>query len=422
MDDDINLDPNETVGYRRSKALQERFVAAAEYLHQHDSWTTEDGERPPGLPELRCDLALEGGGVKGVGLAGAVLVLDEAGYKIQRVAGTSAGAIAACLIAALVQSGHPMTELKTHLDTLRFKKFKPEGYLRRLLGHVGRRPGEVLVDLVILATRMGLYPGTYLKVWLEPILGGLGVQSFGDLKIKPADDPGMSLPPERQYRVVVHVSDITRGELVRLPWDYDYYGESRDDMAVVDAVRASMSIPFFFKPVTFPCKKAEVPTPSPDGKTITEHYDGGTVTWVDGGMLQNFPIDAFDRIDGKKPRWPTIGIKLSRLQEHFPATKACSNTVGLATHCLRTMMNEWDRYDIEEATAARTIFVDNAGVKATEFDLSKNDQDKLFLNGVRAATNFVIEMADYGHVPRDPSEGEVFAALRKQITMAAGIR
>ena len=61
----------------------------------------------------------------------------------------------------------------------------------------------------------------------------------------------MSLPASHRYRLVVHTSDITRGQLVRLPWDYDLYGQDRDDQNVVDAVRASMSIPFFFEPVTF---------------------------------------------------------------------------------------------------------------------------------------------------------------------------
>ena len=46
------------------------------------------------------DLVCEGGGVKGIGLAGAYAALEEHGYKPQNVAGTSAGAITAALIAA----------------------------------------------------------------------------------------------------------------------------------------------------------------------------------------------------------------------------------------------------------------------------------------------------------------------------------
>ena len=42
-----------------------------------------------------ADLVLEGGGVKGIGLVGAISVLEEHGYVFHRVAGTSAGAIVA---------------------------------------------------------------------------------------------------------------------------------------------------------------------------------------------------------------------------------------------------------------------------------------------------------------------------------------
>src|SRR5699024_11827794 len=42
----------------------------------------------------RMDLVMEGGGVKGIALAGALEVLEERGYSVNRVAGSSAGAIA----------------------------------------------------------------------------------------------------------------------------------------------------------------------------------------------------------------------------------------------------------------------------------------------------------------------------------------
>jgi len=41
---------------------------------------------------MKCDLVLEGGGVKGIALVGAIEILEEAGYTFNRVAGTSAGA------------------------------------------------------------------------------------------------------------------------------------------------------------------------------------------------------------------------------------------------------------------------------------------------------------------------------------------
>ena len=47
---------------------------------------------------MKADLVLEGGGVKGIGLVGALSVLEQSGYTFERVAGTSAGAIVASLV------------------------------------------------------------------------------------------------------------------------------------------------------------------------------------------------------------------------------------------------------------------------------------------------------------------------------------
>ena len=61
----------------------------------------------------------------------------------------------------------------------------------------------------------------------------------------------------------------------------------------------------------------------------------------------------------------------------------------------------------------RTIFVANGGLTATQFDLDQNQQDMLFLNGVRAATQFVIEMAAVG-VPRNEAQASTILRQRRQ--------
>jgi NTE family protein len=397
----ITTDLGTPKGYRRPEELQRDFEAAARTLLERDGWPNPQNDYQP---ELVADLALEGGGVKGIGLVGAVLVLSEAGYRFRGVAGTSAGAIAASLIAAISKAGKDMAALKSCMDSMEFSKFMPEGKLHAFLDHHGGKPGALLANAAILTERMGLYSGDYLEEWLTPHLQNFGVNTFGDLRLSSAEDPGLSLPEGHDYRLVVHTSDITRSELVRLPWDYPIYGYGPDDQPVVKAVRASMSIPFFFEPVTFEARAADVETPTPEGKTITRHHAAGTVTWVDGGMLRNFPIGAFDRADGNPPRWPTIGIKLSSLQTDFPPTSCCESALAVGIHCLRTMMNEWDAYAVDATTAGRTIFVDNGGLTATQFDLTPAQQDMLFLNGVSAATQFVIEMAEAGSVPRTPED------------------
>ena len=77
------------------------------------------------------------------------------------------------------------------------------------------------------------------------------------------------------------------------------------------------------------------------------------------------------------------------------------------------MTNEWDTYEVSAAKAGRTIFIDNGGVATTDFQLTEEQQDMLFLNGVIAATDFVIEMAEAGHVPRTPDEGIALVERRR---------
>jgi NTE family protein len=393
----IVIDPAADYGYTRPPDLQTQFETAAAQLRANDA---APGPKPSGLV---ADLAIEGGGVKGIGIVGAVSVLAEAGYSFQRVAGSSAGAIAAALIAAMTKAGAPISGLKRSLESFKFGDVMTKGPMHKFLDHFGKK-GDDLADATILTHKTGIYSGDYIENWIVSTLGDLGVTTFADLKLTEADDPGMSLPGDHRYRLVVHTADITRGQLVHLPWDYGFYGVPLDEQKVANAVRASMSIPFFFEPVTFSAKATDVELPAPGGGTVRTHYDAGTVTWVDGGMLRNFPIDAFRREDGKPPRWPTIGIKLSSLQTAYGATQAETTAFAVARHCLKTMMNEWDAYSVDAATAGRTIFVDHGSVGTTDFDITQQQQDQLFLNGVAAATSFVIEMGGRGRVPRTAAE------------------
>lgn len=99
-----------------------------------------------------------------------------------------------------------------------------------------------------LAVADGLYEGAYIREFSGNVLSEAGVETFADLRLD--SDDGRRLPPGQDYRLVVMATDITNGCLVRLPWDYQrLYGLDPDRQLVVDAVRASMAIPFYFKPV-----------------------------------------------------------------------------------------------------------------------------------------------------------------------------
>ncbi|HXP21897.1 MAG TPA: patatin-like phospholipase family protein [Streptosporangiaceae bacterium] len=323
-----------------------------------------------GGAEKPADLVLEGGGVKGIGLAGAVLELDQAGYRFQRVAGTSAGAIAAAIIAALNRAGQPISKLHDYLQTVQYEKFMAKSRLRAALGG--------MADAEQLLLHMGMYDGDYLVDWLGGVLKDIGVVHFGDLRL---DDPGAdsTWTQYQRYSLVVHTSDITRGKLVRLPWDYNEYQMEADHERIVDAVRASMSIPFFFEPV-------RIRVPSTGTGPVAS---GGRVTWVDGGLLDNFPVDVFDRADGAPSRWPTIGIKLSARQTSIAAIHGSDNVAAEAIACLETVLDNASRFYVTPDSAARTIFVDNGGIKATDFGLTTEQQQMLFDNGQNAARRWL---------------------------------
>lgn len=335
---------------------------------------------PPAPVGLRADLVLEGGGVKGIGLAGAVIELDAAGYQFARVAGTSAGAIAAALVAALNAAGRPLSQLHDILATVEYPKFMDAGRLSAATH---------------LAMHMGLYDGRYLTDWLGDALRTIGVTTFGQLRL---DDPGADSrwSPSQRYSLVVHTADITRGRCVRLPWDYPAYGKDGiDDLLIVDAVRASMSIPFFFEPVRF-----EAPAGDVDGV----HYDAAKITWVDGGLLSNFPVEVFDRTDGCPSRWPTIGLKLSARETTIAAGRDVTNVIAEGIACLHTLLDNADRYYLTSAKSARTIFIDNAGVNSTDFHLDAAAQAGLLANGRTAARAWLAGPGAAANQPPAPSQ------------------
>jgi NTE family protein len=186
------------------------------------------------MADKLCDIVLEGGGVKGVGLVGALKELLEAGYVPCRVAGTSAGAI----VGALTAAGMKADDMVTLMQELDYTKFRDEGFIDKL-GLPGKAASFVF--------EKGLYEGAYLRDWLAAQLEKLGVRTFADLKL--TEPWAEDLPPEQRYKLVVIASDVSRGRMVRLPWDYADYGLDPDEQSVADAVRASMSIPFFYEPV-----------------------------------------------------------------------------------------------------------------------------------------------------------------------------
>jgi NTE family protein len=313
------------------------------------------------------DLVLAGGGVKGIGLAGAVVKLMEAGYRPYRFAGSSAGSIVGSIVAAATKNDQltpaDVRDLALSID---YRKFLDPGPVERL---------PLLGASWAILQGTGFYQGDYAHDFIADQLRDLGVTTFGDLRL---DDD--HLPEEQRYRLVVTVADVTTGQLVRLPWDYRrLYGLDPDEQHVADAVRASMSIPFFFRPVTL------------------TSATGRQSTLVDGGLLSNYPIDSLDRPDGKKPRWPTLGVTLlpdlpQNNDKVIPALAPLRHFGGpsLLEDVITTILVGRDQAYLNLPWVnCRTIRVDSTNVGVLDFHISQREIDALYDEGHRAATSFL---------------------------------
>jgi NTE family protein len=314
--------------------------------------------------ELHADFVFEGGGVKGIGLAGALATLEERDYRAQNIAGTSAGAITAALLAA----GYSASELREIIVSLDYRQFQDRGWEDKI--PLIERSLSMLLDL-------GLYEGDRFLEWIRERLVAKGVHTFADLVHDEfADDP------RYRSRLQVVASDVTTHELLVLPRDATKLGIQPDDLDVALAVRMSMSIPVFFEPVR-----------------VVNEKTGQVHVIVDGGMLSNFPVWLFDCPDGDVPEWPTFGLLLvepkprTPIGARLPAPRMTGKGPGAVIDYVKalaqTMMEAHDRLYVEQANYARTIPIPTLGVGTTEFDLNRERALALYDSGRWAAEKFL---------------------------------
>jgi NTE family protein len=315
-----------------------------------EQWAAKEGH------ERDVDLVFEGGGLKGIALVGAYSVLEERGYRPQNIAGTSAGAIVAALLAA----GYTAEELRQTITECDLNSFKDRARKNWL---------PLFPSIVSILKDRGIYEGEAFLEWMTGLLEKKGVRTFGDLVRRPEAEP------RYRYKLQVMVSDLTEQRLLVLPKDAHKLGiEDPDELSVALAVRMSMSIPVFFEPVSFT-----------NPKTGREHLI------VDGGMLSNFPLWLFD---AEEPLWPTIGVKFIEEDPRAPLAPLGSRGgvlkfVDYARSLVETMMEAHDRFYLEESDFDRTIAIDALGVGTTEFDLPRERAMELYDSGRAGAEEFL---------------------------------
>ncbi|MDR1001558.1 MAG: patatin-like phospholipase family protein [Clostridiales bacterium] len=312
---------------------------------------------------MLCNGVFEGGGVKGIGLVGAVCAMEDAGYIFEDVAGTSAGSIVACLISA----GFSGKEIKSKMMKLDFKRLRGHTTLTRL-GFVGKA-------LKLLSTN-GIYSPDYLESWLDDLLAKKNISRFVHIKDK-------SKTRRSPYRFQAVASDLSNSRMLVLPRDLRNFGIVPDNFSLSKAVRMSISIPLYFEPYNL------------------VDVDGKNHVIVDGGLLSNYPMWL---LDTRRSIMPTFGFKFlsSNCDTVYCGDYySINNSRDYAQALLRTSLDAHDKFyeslnrgDLERTIGISTIV--HRGDKpheiaAVDFGIDEAEMEELFNNGYNAAKNFLRE-------------------------------
>lgn len=111
------------------------------------------------------------------------------------------------------------------------------------------------------------------------------------------------------------------------------------DFPVVDAVQISMNIPLLFKPIWV---NYDVDKSNPNKRI---KYNG---LWVDGGMLNNFPIHAFDKIENEMVDVQGRNISFPLAQEYSDYAEMNADTLGLRLSANLEFHDELEHQFIEK--------------------------------------------------------------------------
>jgi len=274
------------------------------------------------------NLVFKGGGVLGIAYAGAIEALEKEGVlsQVKRTAGTSAGAVAATLISL----GYSSKEIVEVLGDTNFKKFQDD------------------LNPLKLTKKYGLYRGEKLLNWIEEIIE----QKTGNKNLTFAE------LEEQGYKTLkVFASDLNTATLT------EFSCQKTPDVKIAESIRASMSIPLFFDAWKFP-----------DGKPNNHIY-------VDGGVLYNYPITAFDNLD------KTLGFFIDINEEDDGLD--FNDVSSYLKHLFRTVLNAQNVDFFKTLKSEKTtVIIQNKGIAITNFSLSKEQQDILYREGRQATLNY----------------------------------
>lgn len=287
------------------------------------------------------DGVFSGGGMKAIALVGALQVMEEKNYSFRRVAGTSAGA----LVAALLASGYNSPEITRIMRETQFSE---------LLDHKKTIIPFPFMRWLRVYWKLGMYKGDALERWIRGLLRNKGIETFADL-------------PEGSLRVVA--SDLSKGRILVMPDDLERYGILPEKFSVARAVRMSSGLPFFYEPI------------------LLFNRTGEKSVIVDGGVLSNFPLWLFDDGSSRLKR-PVIGFQLSTRLENQPVRKI-NTAVDLYQGLFATMKQAHDARYITQHDAAKIVFIPVDHVSASDFHLDEETKQKLIHYGRERTEKFL---------------------------------
>lgn len=259
------------------------------------------------------NLVFEGAGVRGIAYVGAIRELEDRNClaNVQRVAGTSAGAITALTLSL----GYSAAEMEAIISGLPVQQFNDGKWI--FIGGFYR-----------LAHTFGWYRGEAMTQWLHHLIEqktGNGNMTFSELHACGYRDLYVTGTSVNQQRVIV------------------FSRETYPRMKVKDAVRISMNVPFYFQAVWID-KAGRVLDP----KKASGEFDIA----VDGGVAANFPIALFDSVAGsgllphRNANAGTLGFRIDTDEQ----IAIDSRHQGLAPHpvgSLRGFVNAFYVFSIE---------------------------------------------------------------------------
>lgn len=347
------------------------------------------------IPQIK-NLVLQGGGVKGLAYIGALEELEDYDIelsKIDKVAGTSAGAITALLISL----GYSMDELREEISNLDLNKFTDnknsiaisdfKKFVEKLstlnklniLSKFFIMPGIVLSQearelyKAFFGEGHGLFEGEEFRKWLEEKIKTKIKKITGE-EIEHLTFEELHQLKEK-YKGIKDVFVIGSNLSKKKAETFSYRHTPK--MIIADAVRISMAIPFFFKAHKKYIKK--------NNERVCESAD----LYVDGGVMQNYPISIFDNKRTKNMQ--TLGLRLIPTPSTKPINSSTDNSLSGSsvyfTQLASLFLNIQERF--YENDSERTVIINTRGISTTDFDLKNDDRDLLIFAGKEGVKNYM---------------------------------